>query len=247
MSRRPHFEVASGEDGDLEETSPDSVATQGNVAEEDPYDPTWQNLYDLVVNLNEESMECLKGGHHDQAYEKLMRAQDTLALCEQSCPSDALSDLSCTRASVAGTFAIYYKRIGNQPMTVRFLETALSLYEASGADFRTLMAAHLNLSASFSEAELFDESLQHALSAVTLGGQLIASGSLPRDPPGASDAEARSTAHRGSEEEDSPSHPGAPTVRPDDYAMLAVAYHKTAEAHEHMKQWGQATLAYTQA
>jgi len=29
--------------------------------------------------------------------------------------------------------------------------------------------------------------------------------------------------------------------------MLVVAYHKSAEAHEALRQWGQATLAYTQA
>merc|ERR1719198_484171 len=65
------------------------------------------------------------------------------------------------------------------------------------------------------------------MAAVALGGQLIASGS-----PTGGDA-------AGSE--------SGPAIRPDDYAMLAVAYHKVAEAHEHLKQWSQATLAYTQA
>merc|ERR1712118_546176 len=105
------------------------------------------------------------------------------------------------------------------------------LYEAGGADLRTLMAARLNLSASLTEAEMPEEALQHAMSAVALGGQLIAA------------AQPTSTVRS----EGSQPSQSSVTIRPDDYAMLAVAYHKTAEAHEHMKQWGQATLAYTQA
>lgn len=34
---------------------------------------------------------------------------------------------------------------------------------------------------------------------------------------------------------------------PDDYAMLAVAFHKEGEAYEGVREWGKATFAYTQA
>merc|ERR1711976_257196 len=82
-----------------------------------------------------------------------------------------------------------------------------------------------------------EEALQHAMAAVALGGQLIASGGQTGDAEGHA---------RGSHERSSQASQMS-LIRPDDYAMLAVVYHKTAEAHEHLKQWGQATLAYTQA
>merc|ERR1719454_2549965 len=98
------------------------------------------------------------------------------------------------------------------------------------------MAARLNVSACFAEGEMHEDALQHAMAAVALGGQLIASGSQPGAQPETGGDNAQRTGTQASL-----------TIRPDDYAMLAVAYHKTAEAHEHMKQWSQATLAYTQA
>merc|ERR1712100_921037 len=94
-------------------------------------------------------------------------------------------------------------------MTVRFLETSFDLYESAGADLRTLMASRLNLSACFSEAEMPEESLQHAVAAVALGGQLIASGG-----------------QQGDKGETAEGAQAPLTLRPDDYAMLAVAYPK---------------------
>merc|ERR1712039_176269 len=58
-----------------------------------------------------------------------------------------------------------------------------------------------------------------------LGGQLIASPDLESSGAGRSDREPKL----------------------DDYAMLAVAYHKVAQAHEGLREWGKATFAYTQA
>lgn len=190
-------------------------------------DDTFPTLHGAAVALNRASMEHLKRGENDKASEKLTRAQEILAQAERSCPSEEANKLSSTRAAIASSIAICHKRDGNYPMAVRSLETAIELYEAARADMRELMAAQLNLSACFSEAEMPEEALQHAMAAVALGGQFIAQGAHQQ--PGAQ-----------VEEEGS-------LIRPDDYAMLAVAYHKTAEAHEHMKQWSQATLAYTQA
>merc|ERR1740130_1513207 len=178
-------------------------------------------------------MECLKRGENGEALEKLARAQDILAQSERFCPSESAGELSQARAAIASSFAICFKREGNYPMAVRYLETALELHESSEADLRTLMAARLNLSACFAEAEMPEEALQHAMAAVALGGQLIASGVQPQPVSLSPDIERPG--------------PPAPIIRPDDYAMLAVAYHKTAEAQERMKNWGQASLAYTQA
>jgi len=179
-------------------------------------------------------MECLRRSENADAYEKLKHAEDVLLQAERVCPPHEASELSCARAAIASSFAICYKREDDYPMAVRFLETALDLYVKAEADLRTLMAARLNLSGCFSEAEMPEEAQEHAMAAVALGGQLIATGNLP------------GKEERNRNQEQGVAPPSL-TIRPDDYAMLAVAYHKTAEAHEHMKQWGQATLAYTQA
>lgn len=220
MSRRP------GRQDDKEEEEDDIVFQESPQPADEEL--TWPNLQELAVKLNQDSMECLRKSENEKAYEQLMRAQDILAQAERYCPTEAAAELSTARAAISSSFAICFKRNGDYPSAVRYLENALELYQQAEADLRTLLAARLNLSGCFSEAEMPEEALQHAMAAVALGGQLIAQGGLS-----GSDAEAKGGQQQG--------------IRPDDYAMLAVAYHKTAEAHEHMKQWGQATLAYTQA
>eukprot|EP00439_Symbiodinium_sp_Y106_P048867 s1439_g6.t1 len=90
------------------------------------------------------------------------------------------------------------------------------------ADLRTLVAAHLNLASCHMECEAADAALQHAATAANMSGQVL-------------------TANR----EASGDVPAGPAEN--DFAMLAVSFHKVAEAHEALKEWGKAIFAHTQA
>ncbi|CAL1128734.1 unnamed protein product [Cladocopium goreaui] len=102
---------------------------------------------------------------------------------------------------------------------IRF-ENSESKVEAS--DLRTLVAAHLNLASCYLESEAPDAALKHASTAAQLSGQV-----LTRTPDSIGDV------------------PAEPTEN--DFAMLAVSFHKVAEAHEALKEWGKAIFAHTQA
>mmetsp|Transcript_67513 Transcript_67513/g.106942 ORF Transcript_67513/g.106942 Transcript_67513/m.106942 type:complete len:406 (-) Transcript_67513:121-1338(-) len=202
---------------------------------------TWTDLQNEATSANKESLELVRRGATKDAFDKLCRAQELLSQAERYCPAASAHELAAARAAMESSFAICHKRDGNHAMVVRHLETALELYEGAGADHRTLMATRLNLSACYAEAEMPSEALEHAKVAVVIGGQLIAQQQSegPAETSGKSNHGRRQVTLTGLS--------SVQMVRPDDYAMLAVAYHKTAEAHERLRQWGQATLAYTQA
>jgi tetratricopeptide (TPR) repeat protein len=227
-----------------------SIEVEPDIADpKNAQEPSWGELQSEATAVNKQSLECVRRGSTKEAFEKLYRAQELLSQAERYCPAEKAHELATARAAMESSFAICHKREGNHAMVVRHLETALELHEAAGADHRTLMATRLNLSASYAEAQMPLEALQNATAAVAIGGQLIAQ-PLAQEKGVNELARPQSARARDHGHHDNVAIGGLGVghlVGPDDYAMLAVAYHKSAEAHERLKQWGQATLAYTQA
>jgi len=219
-------------------------STEEQISEQEP---TWTDLKNEATAANKESLECIRRGATKEAFDRLCRAQELLSQAERYCPAEIAHELASARAAMESSFAICHKRDGNHAMVVRHLETALELYEGAGADHRTVMATRLNLSACYAEAEMPSEALEHAKAAVVIGGQLIAQPQTEGlAETSATDVKSVKSNHGRAQVAIGGLGVGQ-MVRPDDYAMLAVAYHKSAEAHERLRQWGQATLAYTQA
>lgn len=180
------------------------------------------DLVPEVNTLNSESMQLLREGKMQDALELLTRAQAHLD--RMGVPSSIGTDreraLLSAHADTASNLGVYHRKAGEHGCAVHFLQRALKFHKALNAGPRALVAAHLNLAVCCLESGASPvDSLRNAQAAVELGGQMLAS---------------------------SPDKGGG-DLSPDDCAMLAVAYHKVAEAHEASREWAQASHAYTQA
>eukprot|EP00913_Durusdinium_trenchii_P001095 g1003.t1 len=111
------------------------------------------------------------------------------------------------------------------------LETPLFIACQGGHE--AIVAAHLNLASCHLESEAPEAALKHASTAAQLSGQVLTRS--PETSLEAPSGAARSGATTSSE----------PTEN--DFAMLAVSFHKVAEAQEALKDWGKAVFAHTQA
>eukprot|EP00747_Dinoflagellata_sp_TGD_P211785 gnl/TRDRNA2_/TRDRNA2_84971_c0_seq1.p1 gnl/TRDRNA2_/TRDRNA2_84971_c0~~gnl/TRDRNA2_/TRDRNA2_84971_c0_seq1.p1 ORF type:complete len:332 (+),score=54.57 gnl/TRDRNA2_/TRDRNA2_84971_c0_seq1:76-1071(+) len=193
--------------------------------------PAWYDLREDALAANKKGMLCLRMGDGDNALVLLNQAQELLHAAEELTVPGGEHRLSLKSAwaVTASNLGVYYKRAQNFPLAVKHLCRALELHQATGPDARTHMAAHLNLAACHLEAETPDLALQHGLAAIECGLQLAqsTSGGKTRTPP----------------------HPpmAVEGQRPDDSAILAIAYHKVAEAHEALKDWTKASYRYAQA
>eukprot|EP00440_Ansanella_granifera_P021780 gb/GFBE01023645.1/.p1 GENE.gb/GFBE01023645.1/~~gb/GFBE01023645.1/.p1 ORF type:complete len:427 (+),score=73.84 gb/GFBE01023645.1/:1-1281(+) len=181
-----------------------------------------------------EGATLLRKGVPQDALAVLARAQALLERLGNPLPSASEEDqraVVALRADVAGNMGICHRRLKELGPAVRQLQLALKLHRAcmpamdqsvSLSDLRTLIAAHLNLASCHLDSEAPDAALNHARIATELGGRVLS---------GFRKANGEVTAE--------------PTDN--DFAMLAVAFHKVAEAHQGLKDWGQATFAYAQA
>eukprot|EP00928_Gymnodinium_smaydae_P085505 TRINITY_DN6899_c0_g1_i2.p2 TRINITY_DN6899_c0_g1~~TRINITY_DN6899_c0_g1_i2.p2 ORF type:complete len:414 (+),score=109.65 TRINITY_DN6899_c0_g1_i2:2839-4080(+) len=213
-------------------------------------------------------MDEMRDGDAMTALQSFLRADELLSSVSEDAYVDDTETglLARARADTASNIGICHKQLGNLPAAVQFLQRALRLFESDPeADRRALVSAHLNLSACFSAASAPSQALQHAQAAVDNGGLLIAGAGGAGDSsgsraPGAEasvsvtdlgdggagvvDGAAGSLGATGSLASGGIS---AQEATPDDYAMLAVAYHKVAEAREGLKDWGAACFAYSQS
>lgn len=190
---------------------------------------SWDKLRQEAATQNREGMAHLRKGERTEAFQKLTAAQELLTRAEGACASEEERKLlAAAWADTISNTGIYHKRGQNHAVAVRCLLKALKLHKTAGSDLRTILAANLNLSACYSEAEMPEAALRHALAAVELAGQQVAAIDLAEDSSATGDD-------------------GLPQGRADDYAMLAVAYHKVAEAHEGLRDWVSASFSYTQA
>lgn len=183
----------------------------------------WAELLAEVEALNVEGARCSRQGKAAEALRSLTEAQvrlDSMEPCAGA--AEVRHAFLSAQADTASNLGIYHRKEGAHELAIRHLQRALKLHKATGAHPRTLVAAHLNMAVCHLESGAAPmESLRHAKAAVELGGQLLAA---------------------------SPAQEAAGVEPPaDDCAMLAVAYHKVAEAHEASREWAKASHAYTQA
>mmetsp|Transcript_78164 Transcript_78164/g.217057 ORF Transcript_78164/g.217057 Transcript_78164/m.217057 type:complete len:354 (+) Transcript_78164:87-1148(+) len=210
-----------------------SAPPMGGLPSDDASD--WRSVTKQAEAFNSQGMSYLKSGDAVQAFKTLVEAEDLLIRAVAAPCGDVAEReerqgaLTRARAETASNLGICHKRMGSNLEAAQSLGRALEHYEIAGVDMRTLIAAHLNFSACLAESKLHERALKHAQAAVELGARVISSGDYVELRPGV------------------PRSGVGPEPRPDDYAMLAVAYHKVAEASEGLKEWRAANLAYSQA
>mmetsp|Transcript_2238 Transcript_2238/g.3841 ORF Transcript_2238/g.3841 Transcript_2238/m.3841 type:complete len:366 (-) Transcript_2238:13-1110(-) len=202
----------------------------------------------MVMAHNHQGVQHLRSGNHEEALAELIVAKEILVELEAENVLPASSSASAApkpecsfdsaRAVTASNMGIYHKRMCKYPDAVRCLYAAIRWHEAFGTSGRTLAASHVNLSECLLEAKLPEVALTHARKAADLAGHLIAQGS-----PGTA---ARLPSHL-QDQAGVTANTVAAELGLDDYAMLAIAYHKVAEAEEMLGNWSGAALAYTRA
>lgn len=214
----------------------------GGLARRSPEegDASPEELRESAANCAAEGVQLLRKGELAEAQTQLLRAQALLERVEELTRHEMVwSDmqreekkaLAASQAEVAGNLGISYRRLKDFGPAIEQLQRALNFHQmrfedcegkVSASDLRTLVAAHLNLASCHLESEAPEAALKHASTAAQLSGQV-----LTRSP------------------ETSLEAPSEPTEN--DFAMLAVSFHKVAEAQEALKDWGKAVFAHTQA
>mmetsp|Transcript_54535 Transcript_54535/g.127219 ORF Transcript_54535/g.127219 Transcript_54535/m.127219 type:complete len:401 (-) Transcript_54535:126-1328(-) len=233
--------LADEDPASIAEDPPEEVAdAAGNeiAAEQciEPDDPessaTPEELRSLAASCCADGAAMLRKGDLQEAVRKLARGQALLERMEA--PPDVDVDkqkaLANLQADIAGNLGICYRRLKDFASAVQQLQLALQFHQVrlndsekvDIADLRTLVAAHLNLASSHMESEAADSALKHAEMAAKLSGQVL-------------------TTNRDANSD------GLGEPVENDFAMLAVSFHKVAEAHEALKEWGKAIFAHTQA
>lgn len=189
---------------------------------------TCSELVRVVVQLNQEAgAECLRQGANQDGLQLLSRAKELLDAADESFVDPSLTG---ARAMTLTNLGVLHKREKSFPEAVLQLERAIKLYTGMGSDLRSLAAAHLNLAECYMDAGLPRRALRNSMMTVDVVGRLIV------DEEGRA---AKECAHEGGAK--------SSADKSGDFSMLAIAYHKTAEAHEALRQWGKAVIAYTQA
>eukprot|EP00438_Fugacium_kawagutii_P033096 Skav229609 [mRNA] locus=scaffold510:259604:260836:+ [translate_table: standard] len=220
-----------------EEPQNDDADSAAQHSEDGEASGSPDELRELATALAAEGAQLLRKGELPDAQNRLLRGQALLERVEATSDTTAWTDaqrekrrtLAVLQAEVAGNLGICYRRLKDFGQAIHQLQLALKFREMSfenserkveAADLRTLVAAHLNLASCHLESEAPEAALKHASTAAQLSGQVLT----------------RATDSLGEVE---------PTEN--DFAMLAVSFHKVAEAHEALKEWGRAIFAHTQA
>lgn len=222
-------DIGDAADADAAQRSPEDAEASASPEE----------LRAMASAYAAEGAQLLRKGELQEAQNRLLRGQAMLERVEMRSDTMMWTDvqrekqraLALLQADVAGNLGICYRRLKDFGQTIHQLQLALKFREirfenseskVEASDLRTLVAAHLNLASCYLESEAPDAALKHASTAAQLSGQV-----LTRTPDSIGDV------------------PAEPTEN--DFAMLAVSFHKVAEAHEALKEWGKAIFAHTQA
>lgn len=198
-----------------------------------------EELRTMAAAFSAEGAQLLRKGELQEAQNRLLRGQAMLervgATGDTMTWTDAQREkqraLAALQAEVAGNLGICYRRLKDFGQAIHQLQLALKFHQVrfencegkvEAPDLRTLVAAHLNLASCHLESEAPEAALKHASTAAQLSGQVLTRtadsiGEVPAEP------------------------------TENDFAMLAVSFHKVAEAHEALKEWGKAVFAHTQA
>merc|ERR1719335_1078335 len=153
-------------------------------------------------------MDFLRKSQYKQAFEQLKYAEAILVANHKEDEPTSLLAVTCNN------LGCYYKKVGKLHAALSYLRQALKIEVALHTDDITVAGTHLNICAILSKLEKHDKAVQHALCALELISNRIAT----------SDS----------------------SVPPDDYSVLAIAYHNVAVEREFLLQWDAAAMAYQQ-
>lgn len=181
-----------------------------------------------ATTLGQQGMTALNCGNLREALLLFQKSQALWETVAASWPPSASGDaehqtLCLARGDAASHLGICHRRGGELLPATQQFQRALKLYQAGGADFRTLAAGHLNVATCQLESKAPSHALNHATAAVELTTKLLAS-------------------HESFGTNEVPGE-----AKEEDFVTLAVSFHKLAEAYEALREWGKATFAYTQA
>jgi len=232
--------------GALDQSIESGAGASGQMASldefEEPYaeqlvsDVDFFRLKEEADAMNAAGVQNLREGRAREALQELTRARGLLEQTTEPWGSTEEAErdrrlLWVARAETYGNLGVLHRKCGELDLAAQYLERAVKTHRTVGSNPRTVAAVRLNAAACYLEmGASAGDALRHAQAAVDLGGQLLQRSS-PAPGDGGSDISG-----------DAGTRPGA-----DECAMLAVAYHKVAEAHEALKEWSKASHAYTQA
>jgi len=225
-----------GDDSEQEGSTPEEQAEELPESHSPADNPTRngdppEELIAEASELCHEGAARLRSGHPQDAVRMLVHAQGLVERAIAPSSEEDYQAFLALQADIAGNLGICHRRLGELGPAVRQMQLALNHHKSrmpvlienvAAPDLRVLMAAHLNLSSCYLESEEPAAALSNATLATELGGRLLAGAKSGDD-------------EQIGEPEDN------------DFAMIAVAFHKVAEAHEGLKEWGKATFAYAQA
>jgi len=130
-----------------------------------------RNIQELVSSCNKDGMESLRNGQDKAAFEQFKYAEAILLANQMNEDNSALLAVTCNN------LGCYYKKTGKFHGALSYLRRALKMETELNTDEVTLAGTHLNLCAILSKLEKHTKAVQHALCALELMSNVVASSS----------------------------------------------------------------------
>jgi len=133
--------------------------------------PEQQDCQQIVLSCNKEGMDFLRKGQYKQAFEQLKYAEAILVANHSEEEPTSLLAVTCNN------LGCYYKKVGKLHAALSYLRKALKIEVSLQTDDVTVAGTHLNICAILSKLDKHDKAVQHALCALELISQRVASAS----------------------------------------------------------------------
>mmetsp|Transcript_17146 Transcript_17146/g.36816 ORF Transcript_17146/g.36816 Transcript_17146/m.36816 type:complete len:328 (-) Transcript_17146:68-1051(-) len=181
-----------------------------------------ESALEVIEYLNRSGVRLLREQSVEEAWEHMQKAQEIIDVWDadfELVPPSVQHAWLVAKADTTSNIGIYHRKQGDHKSAISVLETALYCHHSAGSDGRMLAAAHLNIATCHLEGALSPhEAIKHAQAAIDCAGRVLSMSDGSTD--------------KGTIE--------------DDCTMLAVAYHKLAEAYEATREWSRSFYAYMQ-
>merc|ERR1719265_1813854 len=128
-----------------------------------------QDCQQLVLSCNKEGMDFLRKAQYKQSFEQLKYAEAILVAHYKEEENTSLLAVTCNN------LGCYYKKVGKMHAALSYLRQALKIEVSLQTDDITVAGTHLNICAILSKLEKHDKAVQHALCALELISNRIAS------------------------------------------------------------------------